>query len=163
MLTFLTADELSAIENKTFSILRLQHVANVFIFCCYTGLAHIDVQKLTSENLVVGIDGKKWIYTFREKTDNKSNIPLLPQALHIIQKYRNKTGQQSTTKLLPVISNIKTNAYLKEIADLCGIQKNLTFHMAKHTFATTSTLTNGVPIKTVSNMLGHSKISTTQI
>ena len=161
--TYLNKAELDAIENKNFYIPRLQKVADVFIFCCYTGLAHIDVENLTNNNLVVGIGGKRWIYTFRQKTDSKSNIPLLPKALSIIEKYYNNKNPNIGSKLLPVISNIKTNAYLKEIADLCGINKNLTFHMARHTFATTITLTNGVPIETVSNMLGHTKITTTQI
>ena len=161
--TFLTDWELNAIEEKTFEIDRLEKVKDIFIFSCYTGLANVDVEKLTADNLVVGIDGKKWIYTFREKTNEKSNIPLLPKALQIIGKYKNDPKSLNRGKLLPVISNIKTNAYLKEIADVCGIKKNLTFHMARHTFATTITLTNGVPIETVSNMLGQSKITTTQI
>ena len=112
---------------------------------------------------MIGVDGKNWIYTFREKTDNKSNIPLLPEALAIIEKYQDHPACVNSERLLPVISNIKTNAYLKEIAIVCGIKKNLTFHMARYTFATTITLTNGVPMETVSNMLGHSKITTTQI
>ncbi|GEO08703.1 site-specific integrase [Segetibacter aerophilus] len=161
--TFLTPIELDAIEKKIFELDRLEKVKDIFIFSCYTGLAYVDVEKLTTDNLVVGIDSKKWIYTFREKTNEKSNIPLLPKALQIIEKYKNDSQSSNRGKLLPVISNIKTNAYLKEIADVCGIKKNLTFHMARHTFATTITLTNGVPIETVSNMLGHSKITTTQI
>jgi integrase/recombinase XerD len=161
--TFLTEGELKSIEAKTFDVERLEKVKDIFIFSCYTGLAYVDVEKLTLNNLVIGIDGKKWIYTFREKTNEKSNIPLLPKALEIIEKYKNDPQTINKGKLLPVISNMKTNAYLKEIADVCGIGKNLTFHMARHTFATTITLTNGVPIETVSNMLGHSKITTTQI
>jgi site-specific recombinase XerD len=161
--TFLTAGELNSIEKKTFEIDRLEKVKDIFIFSCYTGLAYVDVEKLTTDNVVIGIDGKKWIYTFREKTNEKSNIPLLPTAIQIIEKYKNHPQSINRGKLLPVISNIKTNAYLKEIAGVCGITKNLTFHMARHTFATTITLINGVPIETVSNMLGHSKITTTQI
>ena len=161
--TFLTNDELCTIQNKAFYIERLERVKDIFIFCCYTGLAHVDVEKLTTQNIVVGIDGKKWIYTFREKTNTKSNIPLLPVALEILKKYHQENDPTPFSKLLPVITNIKTNAYLKEIADTCGIMKNLTFHMARHTFATIVTLTNGVPIETVSAMLGHTKISTTQI
>ncbi len=161
--TFLTDQELEAIKNKTFDFDRLERVKDVFVFCCYTGLAHVDVEKLTPDNIVIGIDGKKWIYTFREKTDNKSNIPLLPEVLEIIEKYHDHPACINSERLLPVITNIKTNAYLIEIASVCGIKKNLTFHMARHTFATTITLTNGVPMETVSNMLGHSKITTTQI
>lgn len=161
--TFLTKQELEVIQQKTFEVERLQKVKDVFVFCCYTGLAHIDVEKLTADNILNGIDGKKWVYTFRQKTNTKSNIPLLQPALEIIEKYRNYPPCVAAHRLLPVITNIKTNAYLKEIADVCDIKKNLTFHMARHTFATTVTLTNGVPIETVSNMLGHSKITTTQI
>ena len=161
--TFLTPNELGKIEEKAFSLERLEHVKDVFIFSCYTGLAYVDIQQLTLHSLQIGVDGKKWIYTFRQKTSNKSNIPLLPKALKIIEKYSDYTLQNSQGSLLPMINNSKTNAYLKEIADLCGIEKNLTFHMARHTFATTVTLSNGVPMETVSNMLGHTKISTTQI
>ena len=161
--TFLTRDELKAIEQTTMSIERLEKVKDVFVFSCYTGLAYVDIEKLTKENIVIGIDGQKWVYTFRAKTGNKSNIPLLPAAIAIIEKYQNYPENINKKRLLPTITNIKTNAYLKEIADLCGIKKHLTFHMARHTFATTITLNNGVPIETVSKMLGHSKITTTQI
>ena len=126
-------------------------------------MAYVDIERLTAENTVIGIDGQKWVYTFRAKTGNKSNIPLLPVAAEIIEKYKDYPEVINKQKLLPIITNIKTNAYLKEIADLCGIKKCLTFHMARHTFATTITLSNGVPIETVSKMLGHSKITTTQI
>jgi integrase len=160
--TFLTNDELLAIQTKELHVERLERIRDVFVFCCYTGLAHVDVANLTIGNIVVGIDGKKWIYTFRQKTNTKSNVPLLPVALEILKRYQpgNATADSS---VLPVITNIKTNAYLKEIATICGISKNLTFHMARHTFATTVTLTNGVPLETVSRMLGHTKITTTQI
>jgi site-specific recombinase XerD len=161
--TFLTKDELTAMEKTSMSIERLERVKDVFIFSCYTGLAYVDIEKLTKENIVIGIDGQKWVYTFRSKTGNKSNIPLLPTAIAILEKYQNYPEIINKQKLLPTITNIKTNAYLKEIADLCRIKKHLTFHMARHTFATTITLNNGVPIETVSKMLGHSKITTTQI
>jgi site-specific recombinase XerD len=161
--TFLTRDELKAIEQTAMPIERLEKVKGIFIFSCYTGLAYVDIEKLTKENIVIGIDGQKWVYTFRTKTGNKSNIPLLPAAIAIIEKYQNCPENVNKQKLLPTITNIKTNAYLKEIADLCRIRKHLTFHMARHTFATTITLNNGVPIETVSKMLGHSKIATTQI
>ena len=151
------------IETKTFSLRRLEHVRDVFIFSCYTGLAFVDIEQLTPKHVQCGVDGKKWVFTFRQKTSNKSNIPLLPVALGIIEKYKNSIVANQQQKLLPMINNSKTNAYLKEIADLCGIEKNLTFHMARHTFATTVTLSNGVPMETVSNMLGHTKITTTQI
>jgi len=161
--TFLTQEELNLLERKQMPLERLEKVKDLFIFACYTGLAYIDIEKLTPQNVVTGIDKQKWIYTFRSKTGNKSNMPLLPQALNIIEKYKNDIINTNKGSLLTVLTNTKTNADLKEIADLCGITKNLTFHMARHTFATTVTLSNGVPIETVSKMLGHSKITTTQI
>jgi integrase len=160
---FLTADELAAIEARDYSIVRLQHAKDMFVFSCYTGLSYIDAFNLTSQNLNIGIDGAYWITTCRKKTDQPVRIPLLPKALEIIEKYKNHPYVISRGKLLPVYSNQKTNAYLKEIADLCGIEKPLTFHIARHTFATTVTLTNGVPIETVSKLLGHTSIRTTQI
>lgn len=109
------------------------------------------------------MDGKKWIFTHRQKTANPSRIPLLPPALEIIAKYSVHPIALNYSKVLPIPSNQKVNAYLKEIADCCGIKKTLTFHMARHTFATTVTLNNGVPLETVSKMMGHTKIQTTQI
>lgn len=160
---FLTLEELKAIEEKEFEIERLERVRDIFIFSCYTGYPYADVEKFSPNDIAVGMDGLKWIYTNRAKNESKSNVPLLPQALAIIEKYKSHPDVVVKGKLLPVISNIKTNAYLKEIADVCGIRKNLTFHMARHTFATTVTLTNGVPIETVSAMLGHASLKTTQI
>jgi site-specific recombinase XerD len=160
---FLTGEELKAIEGKVFFMERLERVRDMFIFSCYTGYAYSDVQKFSANDIVTGMDGLKWIYTGRAKNESKSNVPLLPKALEIIEKYKSHPDVINKNRLLPVISNIKTNAYLKEIADLCGVRKNLTFHMARHTFATTVTLTNGVPIETVSAMLGHASLRTTQI
>ena len=108
----------------------------------------------------MGIDGEKWIQTHRTKTDTRSNIPLLPTALAILDKYKNHPEAVANGNVLPVLSNQKMNAYLKEIADLCDITKNLTMHLARHTFATTVTLTNGVPIESVSRMLGHTNLKT---
>lgn len=159
----LTQEQLLSIELKEFSIERLQWVKDLFVFSSYTGLAYIDVMNLTPMNISIGIDGRKWLCTSRKKTDNEVRVPLLPKALEIIEKYRKHPKVLSQGTLLPVISNQKLNSYLKEIADLCGIEKNLTFHLARHTFATTITLTNGVPIETVSKLLGHSSIRTTQI
>ncbi|MGE0079611.1 MAG: site-specific integrase [Bacteroidales bacterium] len=160
---FLTADELASIEQKQFKIIRLQHVKDVFIFSCYTGLAYIDVYELTPKNLSIGIDGEYWINTTRHKTDIPVRIPLLPQAMAIIEKYKNNPRVLESGRLLPVYANQLLNSYLKEIATLCSIEKPLTFHIARHTFATTVTLTNGVPIETVSKLLGHTSIKTTQI
>jgi integrase/recombinase XerD len=160
---FLTSEELLAIEQKMFKIERLQYAKDLFIFSCYTGLAYIDVFELTPQNITLGIDGDYWITTIRHKTDIPVRIPLLSKPLEIIEKYRTNPRVIEAGKLLPVYSNQKLNAYLKEIADLCGIEKPLTFHIARHTFATTITLTNGVPMETVSKLLGHTSIRTTQI
>jgi len=160
---FLTADELASIEMKNFKIPRLQHAKDLFVFSCYTGLAYIDVFNLSHQNLTRGIDGEYWICTSRKKTDIPVRVPLLPQPMAIIEKYKNDPRVEVSDKLLPVFTNQVLNSYLKEIADLCGIEKPLTFHIARHTFATTVTLTNGVPIETVSKLLGHTSIKTTQI
>lgn len=159
---FLTKDEIERIINKEFSVKRIELVRDIFIFSCFTGLAYIDVKNLTREDIVMGIDGNNWIKIKRQKTKTVSNVPLLPIAEDIINKYQNNTNFIKGDHLLPVSSNQKMNAYLKEIADLCEIQKNLTFHLARHTFATTVTLTNGVPIESVSKMLGHKSLKTTQ-
>jgi site-specific recombinase XerD len=159
---FLTEEELNKIYNKLFSSERLRLVRDIFIFSCYTGLAYVDVKQLTRFNISIGIDSEKWIFTHRQKTETASRIPLLPIPLELIQKYAEHPQCLNENKLLPILSNQKMNSYLKEIADVCGIQKELTFHIARHTFATTITLSNGVPIESVSKMLGHKNIQTTQ-
>ena len=160
---FLSLDELLEIENKQLNIARLRQVRDLFVFSCYTSLSYIDVIHLSEDNIRTGIDGELWIYYRREKTTKPIRIPLLPKALAIIESYKGNQKAVSQGRLFPKISNQKLNSYLKEIADVCGIKKNLTFHIARHTFATTVTLSNGMPIETVSKLLGHSKISTTQI
>ena len=159
---FLNEDELENLSTKNFKNERLSLVRDIFLFSCYTGLAYIDTQKLTHQNINLGLDGNKWIFTKRQKTKTTSNIPLLPQAESIVEKYKDNKTCLNSGKLLPVLSNQKMNAYLKEIADLCGIEKELTYHIARHTFATTVTLSNGVSIESVSKMLGHKSIKTTQ-
>lgn len=160
--TFLTNDELVVIIKKEFAVERLKQVRDIFIFCCYTGLAYVDVQKLKPTEIGVGDDGKQWIFTSRHKTNTPVHLPLLPEAALIIYQYKHHPICVAKTTVLPVFTNQRMNSYLKEVADLCGIKKWLTFHMARHTFATTVTLSNGVPIETVSKMLGHSNIKTTQ-
>ncbi len=160
---FLTEMELKKIEEKDYSIERLQLVKDLFVFACYTGLSYIDVIKLTANDINYGIDGELWLIMKREKTNNALRIPILPKALTLINKYKENPKALANATVFPKMSNQKLNAYLKEIADLCRIEKNLTFHLARHTFATTVTLSNGVPIETVSKLLGHSRISTTQI
>ncbi len=155
--TFLTVEELQRIEQKTFTIERLDKVKDIFLFSCYTGYAPVDACKLTSENVITDADKTSWIITTRQKTGTRSNVPVLPPVLRIIEKYKSKENT-----LIPSISNQKMNAYLKEIADLVGITKNLTWYVARHTFATTVTLGNGVRLENVSSMLGHTVIKQTQ-
>ncbi|WP_134091066.1 site-specific integrase [Olivibacter sp. XZL3] len=158
----LSQEELQRLMAKEINVERLAVVRDIFVFSCFTGLAYIDVKQLTPANLTKGIDGQMWISTHRQKTDTLSKIPLLDTARLIIEKYRNhpKSGNEGT--LLPILTNQKMNAYLKEVAAICHINKELTFHCARHTFATTVTLSNGVPIESVSKMLGHKSIKTTQ-
>lgn len=154
--------EIQAIADKQFATSRLDQVRDVFLFCCFTGLAYSDVKKLTRDHVIIGIDGERWIKVNRTKTDTRSSIPILPSAQAILDKYANHPKCCSEKKLLPVNSNQKMNDYLKEIAAVCEIEKNITFHIARHSFATTVTLQNDVPIESVSKMLGHKSIRTTQ-
>ena len=159
---YLTEDEIQSIIEKDFKTERLSLVRDIFLFSCFTGLAYIDVKNLTKSHISYGIDGEKWIFTHRQKTESASKIPILPVTQMIIDKYENHPQCNNEDKLLPILSNQKMNAYLKEIAAICEIEKELTFHIARHTFATTVTLTNGVPIEIVSKMLGHKNLRTTQ-
>ena len=156
---FLTDEEILLIANKDLGISRLELVRDIFIFSCFTGLAYIDVSNLTP-NHIVTLGDKQWIMTQRQKTSVETNVLLLDIPKAIIAKYGGKTYRNG--KLFPMLTNQKTNSYLKEIADICGIKKNLTFHLARHTFATMS-LSKGVPMESVSKMLGHTNIRTTQI
>ena len=156
---FLTDEEILRVANKNLGIQRLELVRDIFIFSCFTGLAYIDVSNLTPDHIVT-MDDKQWIMTKRQKTSVETNVLLLDIPRAIIAKYSHKTYRDG--KLFPGLTNQKTNSYLKEIADLCGIKKKLTFHLARHTFATMS-LSKGVPIESVSKMLGHTNIRTTQI
>jgi site-specific recombinase XerD len=159
---YLTEKEIQSIIEKDFKTERLSLVRDIFLFSCFTGLAYIDVKNLTKSHISFGIDGEKWIFTHRQKTESASKIPILPVTQMIIDKYENHPQCINEDKLLPILSNQKMNAYLKEIAGVCEIEKELTFHIARHTFATTVTLTNGVPIESVSKMLGHKNLRTTQ-
>ena len=159
---YLTEAEIQSIIEKDFKTERLSLVRDIFLFSCFTGLAYIDVKNLTKSHISFGIDGEKWIFTHRQKTESASKIPILPVTQMIIDKYENHPQCLNEEKLLPILSNQKMNAYLKEIAGVCEIEKELTFHIARHTFATTVTLTNGVPIESVSKMLGHKNLRTTQ-
>ena len=157
---YLTEDEIKIILKKKMVSERLEQVRDVFIFSCFSGLAYVDVANLKEDNIRKSFDGNLWIITKRQKTNTDVNVPLLDIPKMILEKYK---GKLPNGKVLPIISNQKLNTYLKEIANVCGIKKNLTFHLARHTFATTTTLAKGVPIETVSKMLGHTNIETTQI
>ncbi|WP_029292882.1 site-specific integrase [Chryseobacterium hispalense] len=159
---YLRKEEIQTIYEKEFASDRLNQVRDIFLFSCYTGLAYVDVKKLSKSHINIGIDGDKWIFTNRQKTDISTRVPLLPLAQELIFKYEEHPECVNLNVLFPVLSNQKMNSYLKEIANVCGINKELTFHIARHTFATTVTLSNGVPIESVSKMLGHTNIKTTQ-
>ena len=159
---FLSREELEVLINKTFSIQRLEQVRDIFVFCCFTGLAFIDVLQLTKEHLIKDNNGALWIRKARQKTHQMSNIPVLTPARKIIEKYAGHPDCVDKGVLLPVISNQKMNAYLKEIADLCGIKKRLTTHIARHTAATVVFLANEVSMENVAKILGHANIKMTQ-
>lgn len=153
---YLTTEELEKLENHTFSQIRLEQVRDMFVFCCYTGLAYNEMAKLESKHIETGFDGMDWIKMIRDKTSKVISVPLLPKAISILQKY------QEHQSMLPVISNQKFNSYIKEIGEIIGIEKKLSHHTARKTFATTVLLFNDVPMEIVSELLGHSKLSTTQ-
>ena len=158
----LTEEELQRLMDKTFDIHRLDHVKDLFLFSCFTGLAYVDLANLKRSNIVKN-GGSDWIKNKRAKTGVEASIPLLEPARKILEKYR--AGWQSLENdkpLFNVISNQKLNGYLKEIARICKIDKPVSFHLARHTFATTVTLSNDIPLETVSKMLGHSRITMTQ-
>ncbi len=159
----LSMDEILILYKKELPLPRLAEVRDVFIFSCFTGYAYRDVFGLTADNVIVGIDGGKWIVKDRQKTNSPERIPLLPISQEILDRYKNHLYCLNSGHLLPVNTNQCYNGYLKEIATLCGIKKNLTTHVARHTFATTVTLEHDVPMETVSQMLGHKSIKTTQI
>ncbi|WP_132053079.1 site-specific integrase [Pseudocnuella soli] len=161
--TFLSPAELTLVESADLPSERLQVVRDLFVFSCYTGLAYADVTALQPAHICIGMDGAYWIKTARCKTAVAVNVPLLPQAKAIMDRYRADPRAAIRNRVFPRLSNQKMNAYLKEIALYCDLSKSFTFHTARHTFATTVTLSNGVPIETVSKMLGHTKLSTTQI
>ncbi len=156
----LTSEELALIRDKKLVSERLEKVRDLFVFSCYTGLSYADVQHLQKSDIVRGFDGKLWIDRQRIKTGNEFNVPLLDIPLAILEKYADTSSKD---RLLDIPSNQKVNDYLKELAAMCGIEKPLTFHVARHTFATTVTLENGVALETVQKMLGHKTIRTTQI
>ncbi len=160
---FLTMEELKRLEDKEIPIERLTAVRDIFVFACYTGLSYSDISKLNKNHIRKGADKKEWIIIDRNKTNNRCRIPILPKAKEILQKYHDYPKNQFKGLLLPVLTNQKMNSYLKELGDICNINKSITMHIARHTFATSVTLGNGVPIETVSKVLGHTSLKTTQI
>ncbi|HEY5689511.1 MAG TPA: site-specific integrase, partial [Yeosuana sp.] len=155
-IVFLSPGELQALENHKFSQPKLQLVQNLFVFSCYTGLPYNELLNLKYNNIIKGFDGNLWIKMKREKTAKELSIPLLPKALDILKLYSNEG------LVFPRISNQKYNSYLKEIADLVGIEKKMTTHMARRTFESTVLLYNDVPMEIVSELLGHSSMKITQ-
>ncbi|MBD0295103.1 MAG: integrase catalytic domain-containing protein, partial [Flavisolibacter sp.] len=160
---FLSPSELTLVEETELPAQKLNLARDLFVFSCYTGLSYADLVNLQPSHICIGIDDGYWIKTSRKKTDVAVNVPLLPQAKAIMDKYKNDPRAVTRGAVFPHLCNQKINEYLKQIASACHIAKPFSFHMARHTFATTVTLTNGVPIETVSKMLGHTKLSTTQI
>lgn len=157
---YLSEPELKALEKHEFSQERLQHVKDMFVFCCYTGLGYQEMSSLEAKHIIKGFDGNLWVEMVRQKTDKKVSIPLLPKALELMEKYAEGTPKEF--KRFPPISNQKFNSYLKEISAILGIEKNLTHHIARKTFATTVLLFNNVPMEIVSELLGHSNMNITQ-
>jgi site-specific recombinase XerD len=160
---FLSEDELRIIETIEISSTSLKMVRDVFVFICYTGLSYSDLKELSQDDIRLGIDGDLWIFIDRNKTGQVSNLPLLPPAVKILEKYQDNPFVLNRGGILPVFSNQKLNGYLKELATVCGIKKKISCHIGRHTFATSVTLSNDIPIETVSKMLGHASLRTTQI
>lgn len=159
---YLTIEEIKFIIEKEISIKRLDIIRDLFVFCCHTGLAFSDIKELSDENIQIGVDKNKWIIKKRKKTNIVSKIPLLDTPARIIEKYKDYPRSANVHTLLPVPSNQKMNAYLKEIGDITEIKKVLTTHTARRTFATTIMLQNGVSMEAVSKMLGHTSLFMTR-
>lgn len=155
---FLSSEQLKKLEETDFEIKRIQQIKDMFVFCCYTGLGFNEMSNLKKQNITTEFDGELWLNIFRAKTTRSYKVPLLPKAKEIMDKYFN----ESSDYIFPRMSNTKFNAYLKEIADVVGIDFNLTHHIGRKTFASTVLLFNGVPMDVVSKLLGHTKIQTTQ-
>lgn len=156
---FLNEAELALLKAKKFHLERLSLVRDLFLFQCYTGLAFSDMANLKGRDVTIGIDGNPWIITYRQKTNIRCSIPLLPPALRILDQYNPRYKQELDKQLLPMYSNQKYNSYLKEIADFCGIVKELSSHAGRRTFATTVALANGISIETIRSVIGHTQTS----
>jgi len=161
MIEYLTQTEIDRIEGTNFQIERLNIIRDIFIFCSYSGLGYSEVEKLSPDDITVGADGEKWMNIIRKKTNKPYQVPILPNAMEIINRYKNHPLCIKKNRVLPVPSNVKYNAYLKEIADVAGIKTYLTTHIARKTFATTVMLSNGVNIGVLSRLLGHASVQVT--
>ena len=159
----LSMTEIKSLSTVYLPTKRLCEVRDAYVFACYTGFAYVDAANLSPDNIVIGMDGNKWANSQRQKTGMPEMVPLLPPALGIIEKYENHPYCVANNKLLPILSNQKYNKALKQIAKFARIKKNLTTHIARHTFATTILLDNDVPLETTSKLLGHNSIRSTQI
>lgn len=157
-ITFLTTEELKRLQHHQFKTDRIQNIKELFVFCCYIGLPFTEMSRLRKSDIFTGFDNKLWISVNRKKTDREYKVPLLPKALQIIEKF----NDENSLLVFPKISNQKFNEYLKEVAEILEIKKNLTHHVARKTFASTVLLYNDVPMEIVSELLGHAKMSTTQ-
>ena len=158
---YLSMDEINRIEQTDFKVDRLNNIRDIFIFCCYSGMAYAEVESLTPDNITKGMDGELWLNIIRKKTKKNYLVPILPKALEIIEKYKKHPLCLKKDRLLPVPSNVKYNAYLKEIAEVAGVKKYLTTHLARKTFASTIMLANGVNISVLSKLLGHANVQVT--
>lgn len=160
---YLTQEEIERIENKEFKVERLDSIRDIFVFCIYTGLAFAEVESLQPENITTGMDGELWLNIHRKKTDKYYQVPLFPKAIEVLEKYKKHPRCLKKNRCLPVPSNVKYNAYLKEVGDMAGIPKDkpLVSHLARKTFACTIGLANGMNIGVLSKILGHASIQVT--
>ena len=157
----LNEKELQTLMKREFAIERLERVRDIFLFSCFTGLSYAEIKSISPSNIEEVQDGLDVIFITRKKTKELSTIPLMDSAAKILRKYENHPDCKRTGKSLPTPSNQKMNAYLKEIGDLCGIQKDITCHMARRTFATTVAALNGIPIEHIATMMGHADVRMT--
>lgn len=159
---YLLMEEIDSVAKLDLPSAKLTLVRDVFLFSCYTGLAYADVKKLTYDEIQTGLDGHTWLFIQRQKLGTPAPVPLLPVCFDVLKKYKDHPKCRNTNLVFPVLSNQKMNLYLKDIAKLPGINKFLTYQLARHTFATSVTLNNDVPIESVSRMMGHKTLKQTQ-
>lgn len=159
----LTIQELVTLEGKTFQDTNLNYAKDIFLYSCFTGLAFVDAMTLEESDFEWEPNGTVWCRKYRIKSDELTMVPLLKSATQILYKYRNDADSRDRKTIFPVVTNQYMNRCLKLIKESCEIVTPMSFHVARHTFAKTVALKNGVPLETVQMMMGHTKISTTQI